>query len=64
MTSIATAALACGLLLLAAADVPGDKITNLPGYGAPKQDQYSGYLEVAFGCVVRGSFVYFHANAV
>ena len=34
---------------LASAAVPADKVTNLPTFGAPLSDTYSGYLDAGKG---------------
>jgi len=34
---------------VAAAAVPADKVTNLPTFGAPLSDTYSGYLTAGTG---------------
>jgi len=39
-----TACLAFSALVSINADVPADLITNIPGYGAPKTKQYSGFI--------------------
>jgi hypothetical protein len=40
------AALAAAVVLSGDAAKVADKIAELPGYGVPKTDQYSGYLSV------------------
>jgi len=43
---IASAALVAGAALAA---VPADKVTNLPTFGTPLSDTYSGYLDAGKG---------------
>jgi hypothetical protein len=36
-------------LALASAAVPADQVTNIPGYGAPLSNLYSGYVNAGTG---------------
>jgi hypothetical protein len=47
MRSLVAASLAGAALVSAA--VPADKVTNLPTFGAPLSDTYSGYLDSGKG---------------
>ena len=47
MRSLVAASLAGAALVSAA--VPADKVTNLPTFGAPLSDTYSGYLDAGKG---------------